>query len=144
MALARRISRGIPSGVFSIVRRRRRTFAALAAGLATALALLAILPRPQTPAITAAPAWLAPGEVAVPVAISLGADLLQAGDTIDLVDTSAPGAADVVAERARVLNPPGGLASSTGAVLVAVDRDQARRIAAAGVEASLTAWIVDR
>lgn len=122
--------------------------------MAAALAAVAVLLTVSTlrsdppPAIVTEQAPLvAAGEVTVPVPIALRSviDLLEPGDVVDLLAITPEGVADVVAERARVVDAPSGaLSSSGGVLLVAVPESDAVELAGAGAQGSLSVLIRPR
>ena len=123
--------------------------------MAAALAAVAVLltastlrSDPPPPTVAEQAPLVAAGEVTVPVPIALRSviDLLEHGDVVDLLAVTPEGAADVVAERARVVEAPsaGGLSSSSGVLLVAVPESDAIALAGAGAQGSLSVLIRPR
>lgn len=127
--------------------RARRPLAAVLAGLATVIGLTALRSDPPQPRADAAPApAVRPGEVTVPVTLSMRAvaDTLSAGDIVDLVTVDDDGDPHRVAERARVVDRPtsgSGLAPTEAIVLVAVPEADALDLAAAASQSSLALLI---
>lgn len=122
--------------------------------MAAALAAVAVLltastlrSDPPPPTVAEQAPLVAAGEVTVPVPIALRSviDLLEPGDVVDLLAVTPEGAADVVAERARVVDAPaGGLSSSSSVLLVAVPESDAIALAGAGALGSLSVLIRPR
>ena len=126
----------------------RRILAAVCAGLATLL-ILSLAVDSASPAETSVVdtrpvQQLSAAEVAVPILLADAklAGGVDPGDVVDLVALSDVAPATVIAERARVLSK--GASGSTFAaseaqmLVVAVAKDDALSVAAAGAAASLT------
>jgi len=138
--------------VRAAVRRHRRLLAAGCTGLAVLLALTLLRAPGQADASVGSPA-AAPGEVAMPVALTSAAHArtLHVGDVIDLVAvprsggglTAVTGSAHVIAHEATVLSvPAGGFGAADGGVIViAASRAEALAVADASMRFDFSAWI---
>lgn len=137
-----RLTLPLPDPLRRATNRHRRLLAAVLAALATVLAISAIRPAPAatTAAESTAPSAPStrPGEVTVPVILDSPAlaSTVKAGDEIDVVSIDAQGQAEIVAERARVVEQGGGaspLGATSPVLLVAVPEETALDLAAASL-----------
>jgi hypothetical protein len=129
------------------VRRRRRPLAALLAGSAAALALVAVRSSPPAePGSTALsdPSSLRAGEVIVPLSVGAAANALDVGDVIDLVSVPEGESAVVIASHARVVEGAVGGSALSGAssvILVAVAEAQALPLSSAAAQGPMSVVI---
>ena len=83
-----------------------------------------------------------PGDVTVPVPLSIGGGAVAAGDVVDVVAVDDSGAAQVIASRVVVTEPPTGSGySSETVVLMAMSERDALTVTAAGDRSPLAVLI---
>lgn len=133
-----RVTVPVPTPLRRTLTRHRRLVAGLLAGVATLLALSTLRSGPEpAPASALSPTGVtaAPGEVTVPVVLDNPSltGTVAPGDVIDLVAIGQDGQAQVIADRARVVERTGAgtLMTSSPVILVAVPSDTALSLSAA-------------
>ena len=118
-----------------VLRHRRRPVAAALAGAAVLIALISLQPAPPVTAPPLDPTQPIPGEVAITVELSsqAAAAVITPGDRVDIIERPEAGPPRIIARDARVLaaSSAGFLASSSAALLIAVDEPTALRLSGA-------------